>query len=145
MYYPKNSNSCETFLIIDLLSLSRLFITTALGYNILHEATGQLTDALSWPVKLMRRLKWYILFWKEPIVRWKVQAFEFILAWPQNKDTQINLETNHQVSDLMRQLRICGFRNWLAWTPVPIYQSKTFHFNFVVKYIFSHSRWKSFH
>ena len=57
MYYPKNSNFCEKFLIIDLLSLSRLFITTALGYNILHEATRQLTDALSWPVKLMRRLK----------------------------------------------------------------------------------------
>ena len=145
MYYPKNSNSFAKVLMIYLLSLSFLFITTALGYNILHEATGQLTDALSWPVKLMRRLKWYILFWKEPIVRWKVQAFEFILAWPQNKDTQINLETNHQVSDLMRQLRICGFRNWLAWTPDPIYQSKTFHFNFVVKYIFSHSRWKSFH
>ena len=145
MYYPKNSNSFAKVLMIYLLSLSFLFITTALGYNILHEATGQLTDALSWPVKLMRRLKWYILFWKEPIVRWEVQAFEFILAWPQNKDTQINLETNHQVSDLMRQLRICGFRNWLAWTPDPIYQSKTFHFNFVVKYIFSHSRWKSFH
>ena len=57
MYYPKNSNSFAKVLMIYLLSLSFLFITTALGYNILHEATGQLTDALSWPVKLMRRLK----------------------------------------------------------------------------------------